>query len=166
MTFIFITLIVTGLLIFLSQLSYARIAGEMYGYRDQMTIPRLRPLQKRADLIHCIHHSVHAVCGLLIILAAIALHRLATGIPILWISASAWLLISVDTIIYLINYKKHDLIGRRDDIKRKLKSEKVFGADHDNEVSLFRTLRELTTKNLLRNVVHALVFAILTLISE
>ena len=166
MTFIFITLIVTGLLIFLSQLSYARIAGEMYGYRDQMTIPRLRPLQKRADLIHCVHHSVHAVCGLLIILAAIALLRLATGMPILWISASAWLLLSVDTIIYLINYKNHDLIGRRDDIKRKWKSEKVFGADHDNEVSLFRTLRELTTKNLLRNVVHALVFAILTLISE
>ena len=164
MTFVSITLIVTGLLIFLSQLSYARIAGEMYGYRDQMTI--LRPLQKRADLIHCVHHSVHAVCGLLIILAAIALLRLATGMPILWISASAWLLLSVDTIIYLINYKKHDLIGRRDDIKRKLKSEKVFGADHDNEVSLFRTLRELTTKNLLRNVVHALVFAILTLISE
>ena len=119
MTFVSITLIVTGLLIFLSQLSYARIAGEMYGYRDQMTIPRLRPLQKRADLIHCVHHSVHAVCGLLIILAAIALLRPATGMPILWISASAWLLLAIDTIIYLINNKKHDLIGRRDDIKRK-----------------------------------------------
>ena len=165
MTFIFITLIVTGLLIFLSQLSYARIAGEMYGYRDQMTIPRLRPLQKRADLIHCVHHSVHAVCGLLIILAAIALLRPTTGMPVIWFSASAWFLLAVDAIIYLINNKKHDLIGRRDDIKRKWKSEKVFGADHDNEVSLFRTLRELTTKNLLRNVVHALVFAILTLIS-
>ena len=32
MTLISITLIVTGLLIFLSQVSYARIAGEMYGY--------------------------------------------------------------------------------------------------------------------------------------
>ena len=165
MTFVLITLIVTGLLIFLSQLSYARIAGDMYGYRDQMTIPRLRPLQKRADLIHCIHHSVHAVCGLLIILAAIALLRLATGMPILWISASAWLLLSVDTIIYLINYKNHDLIGRRDDIKRKWKSEKVFGPEHDNEVSLFRTLSELTAKNLIRDLIHALVFVALAVIS-
>ena len=103
MTFISITLIVTGLLIFLSQLSYARIAGEMYGYRDQMTIPRLRPLQKRADLIHCVHHSVHAVCGLLIILAAIALLRPTTGMPVIWISACAWFLLAVDAIIYLIN---------------------------------------------------------------
>lgn len=165
MTFISITLIVTGLLIFLSQVSYARIAGEMYGYRDQMTIHRLRPLQKRADLIHCIHHSVHAVCGLLIILAAIALLRPASGMPVIWISASVWLLLAIDTIIYLINNKKHDLIGRRDDIKRKWKSEKVFGADHDNEVSLFRTLRELTTKNLFRDMIQAMVFLVLTLIS-
>ena len=161
MTFISITLIVTGLLIFLSQVSYARITGEMYGYRDQMTIPRLRPLQKRADLIHC----VHAVCGLLIILAAIALLRPASGMPVIWISASAWLLLAVDTIIYLINNKKHDLIGRRDDIKRKWKSEKVFGPEHDNEVSLFRTLSELTAKNLIRDLTHAFVFVALAIIS-
>lgn len=49
MTFVLISLIVAGLLVFLSQTSYARIAGEMYGYRDQMTIARLHPLQKRAD---------------------------------------------------------------------------------------------------------------------
>ena len=165
MTFVSITLIIAGVLIFLSQLSYARIRGEMYGYRDQMTIPRLRPLQKRADLIHCVHHSVHAVCGLLIILAAIALLRPVSGMPVIWISASAWLLLAVDTIIYLINNKKHDLIGRRDDIKRKWKSEKVFGPEHDNEVSLFRTLRELTTKNLIRDMTHAMVFLVLTLIS-
>lgn len=165
MTLISITLIVTGLLIFLSQVSYARIAGEMYGYRDQMTIHRLRPLQKRADLIHCIHHSVHAVCGLLIILAAIALLRPASGMSVIWISASAWLLLAVDTSIYFINNKKHDLIGRRDDIKRKWKSEKVFGPEHDNEVSLFRTLSELTAKNLIRDLIHALVFVALAVIS-
>ena len=165
MTFISITLIVTGLLIFLSQLSYARIAGDMYGYREQMTIPRLRPLQKRADLIHCVHHSVHAVCGLLIIFTAIALVRPPTVMPVIWISVSAWLLLAVDTIIYLINNKKHGLIGRSDDIKRKWKSEKVFGPEHDNEVSLFRTLKELTTKNLTRNMIQAMVFLVLTLIS-
>ena len=75
---------------------------------------------------------------------------------VIWISASAWFLLAVDAIIYLINNKKHDLIGRRNDIKRKWKSEKVFGADHDNEVSLFRTLRELTTKNLFRDMIHAM----------
>ena len=163
MTFVSITLIITGVLIFLSQLSYARIAGEMYGYRAQMTILRLRPLQKRADFIHCIHHSVHALCGLLISLAAVLLLRPAAGISIIWIAAPAWLLLSTDAVIYLINNRKHNLTGRRDDIQRKWKSEKVFGPEHDNEVSLFRTLRELTTKSLTRDAIHALAFVILAI---
>lgn len=121
MTFVSITLIVTGLLIFLSQLSYARIAGEMYGYRDQMSIPRLHPLQKRADLIHCIHHSVHSLCGLLVMMIAVALFRPNAWIPVIWISASVWLLL-VDAVIYLSNNARHNLSGFRDDIKRKWKS--------------------------------------------
>ena len=165
MTFISITLIVTGLLIFLSQVSYARITGEMYGYRDQMTIPRLRPLQKRADLIHCIHHSVHALCGLLVMMIAVALFRPNSGIPVIWISASAGLLLTADATIYLVNERRHDLSGRRDAIKRKWKSEKVFGPEHDNEVSLFRTLSELTAKNLIRDLTHAFVFVALAIIS-
>ena len=165
MTFVLISLIVGGLLVFLSQTSYARIAGEMYGYRDQMTIARLRPLQKRADLIHCIHHSVHALCGLLIMMIAVALFRPNAGIPVIWISASAWLLLLVDAVIYLSNNARHNLSGFRDDIQRKWKSEKVFGPEHDNEVSLFRTLSELTAKNLIRDLIHAFVFVALAIIS-
>ena len=165
MTFVLISLIVAGLLVFLSQTSYGRIAGEMYGYRDQMSISRLRPLQKRADLFHCIHDSVHALCGLLVMMIAVALFRPNSGIPVIWISASAWLLLLVDAVIYLSNNARHNLSGFRDDIKRKWKSEKVFGPEHDNEVSLFRTLRELTTKNLIRDMTHAMVFLVLTLIS-
>ena len=165
MTFVLISLIVGGLLVFLSQTSYARIAGEMYGYRDQMTIARLRPLQKRADHIPCIHHSVHALCALLVMMIAVVLFRPNAGTPVIWISASAWLLLLVDAVLYLSNNARHNLSGVRDDIKRKWKSEKVFGPEHDNEVSLFRTLQELTTKNLIRDIIHALVFAVLTLVS-
>ena len=94
MTFVLISLIVAGLLVFLSQTSYARIAGEMYGYRDQMI--------------------------------AVALFRPDAGIPVIWISASAWLLLLVDAVIYLSNNARHNLSGFLDDIKRKWKSEKVF----------------------------------------
>jgi hypothetical protein len=94
MTFVLISLIVAGLLVFLSQTSYARIAGEMYGYRDQMI--------------------------------AVALFRPDAGIPVIWISASAGLLLTADATIYLVNERRHDLSGRRDAIKRKWKSEKVF----------------------------------------
>ena len=75
-------LIAAGLLIFLSQSSYARIAGSMYGYRDEMTIPRLRSLQKRADLLHCIHHSVHAICGVLMMIIAAMLLSPQVGLPV------------------------------------------------------------------------------------
>ena len=155
MNFIFYLLIIAGLLIFLSQTSYARIACNMYGYRDQDTIPRLRPLQKKADVIHCIHHSIHAVCGLMLIPMALA-----------WISVGALILFATDTLIYLFNNHKHCLCTRRDEIKCKWSKEKVFGPEHDNEVSLYRTLKELTTKNLIRNGFHALVFIILTVVEQ
>lgn len=164
MTFASITLIITGLLIFLSQLSYAWISGEMYGHRDQMTIARLRPLQKKADVIHCIHHSIHAVCGLMLISMGFDLIKPTLGISVLWISVGALILFATDTLIYLFNNHKHCLCTRRDEIKCKWSKEKVFGPEHDNEVSLYRTLKELTTKNLIRNGFHALVFIILTVI--
>lgn len=163
MTFIFISLTVTGLLIFLSQTSYTRIAGEMYGYRDLMAIPRLRHLQKRADMIHCIHHSVHAMGGLMIMAIAISFLWPSAGIPVGYIAASACLLLLTDAVIYLVNNLKHNLSARRDEIQRKWKSEKVFGPEHDDEVSLFRTLTELTTKNLIRDLIHAIVFVGLAL---
>lgn len=164
MNFLFYLLIIAGLLIFLSQTSYARIACTMYGYRDQDTIPRLRPLQKKADVIHCIHHSIHAVCGLMLIPMALDLIKPALCIPVLWISVGVLVLFTIDSLIYLFNNHKHCLCTRRDEIKRKWSKEKVLGPEHDNEVSLYRTLKELTTKNLIRNGFHALVFIILTVI--
>ena len=163
MKFVFISLIIAGLLVFLSQTSYAWIAGQMYGYREKMTIPRLCPLQKRADMIHCIHHSVHAICGLMIMVVALASLWPSAGIPVRYIAATACLLLLTDAVIYLVNNLKHNLSARRDEIQRKWKSEKAFGPEHDDEVSLFRTLTELTTKNLIRDLIHAIVFAGLAL---
>ena len=37
-----------------------------------------------------------------------------------------------------------------------------FGPEHDNEVTLYRTLNELTTKNLVRDLLHSAAFAVLT----
>jgi hypothetical protein len=74
-------------------------------------------------------------------------------------------LLTADATIYLVNERRHDLSRRRDDIKRKWKSEKVFGPEHGNEVSLFRTLSELTAKNLIRDLIHALVFVALAVFS-
>jgi hypothetical protein len=165
MTFVLISLIVAGLLVFLSQTSYARIAGSMYGYRDQMTLPRLRPLQKKADLLHCMHHSAHALCGLLMMVAAITLLIPSLNVSVVAVSACAWAILAADAIVFIANRYKHSLVERREEITRKWKGEKVFGPEHDNEVSLFRTLSELTAKNLIRDIIHALVFAVLTLIS-
>ena len=166
MNILFYLLIAAGVLVFLSQSSYAKIAGTMYGYRDQMTIPRLRPLQKKADMIHCIHHSAHAVCGLLLICSAIALLKPDMGVPVTWISVAACLILSADALVFISNCCRHRFSSRRDEITRKWKGEKVFGPEHDNEVSLYRTLREITTKNLKRDAFHAAVFILLIIISS
>ena len=154
---LFYLLIAAGLLVFLSQSTYAKIAGTMYGYRDHMTIPRLRPLQKKADMIHCIHHSAHAACGLLLICSAIALLKPEMGVPVTWISVAACLILSADALVFISNCCRHRFSTRRDDITKKWKGEKVFGPEHDNEVSLYRTLREITSKNLKRDPFHAAV---------
>ena len=165
MTILSFIIILAGLLILLSQSSYAKIAGSMYGYRDQMTIPRLRPLQKKADLIHCLHHSAHALCGLLMAVAAISLHIPSLNVSVVAVSACAWAILAADAIMFIVNRHKHSLVERREEITHKWKGEKVFGPEHDNEVSLYRTLKELTTKNLKRDLFHALAFAVLVMIS-
>ena len=165
MIFVLISVIIAGLLILLSQSSYARIAGDIYGYRDQMTIPRLRPLQKKADLIHCLHHAAHALCGLLMMVAAITILIPSLNMSVVAVSACAWTVLIADAIVYIVNNHKHRLCERREEIMRKWKGEKVFGPEHDNEVSLYRTLKELTTKNLQRDLFHALAFIALCVIS-
>lgn len=157
-------LIAAGLLIFLSQSSYARIAGSMYGYRDEMTIPRLRSLQKRADLLHCIHHSVHAICGVLMMIISAMILSTQVDLPVLLVSGIACCLLVIDTMTFLYNDIKHHLRIRRDEIKRKWKGEKVFGPEHDNEVSLYRTLKELTTRNIQRDLLHMAAFIVLTIL--
>ena len=66
--------------------------------------------------------------------------------------------------IFLYNDMKHHLRIRRDEIKRKWKGEKVFGPEHDNEVSLYRTLKELTTRNIQRDLLHMAAFIVLTIL--
>lgn len=165
MTIISFILILAGLLILLSQSSYAKIAGSMYGYRDQMPLPRLRPLQKKADLLHCMHHSAHALCGLLMMVVAITLLIPSLNVSVVAVSACAWAILAADAIVFIANRRKHSLVEYREEITRKWKGEKVFGPEHDNEVSLYRTLKELTTKNLKRDLFHALAFAVLSMIS-
>lgn len=65
--------------------------------------------------------------------------------------------------VYLVNSRKHMFTYRRKEIKHKWKNEKVFGSDHDNEVSRYRILREITAQNLKRNTLHAPLFVTLAL---
>ena len=70
------------------------------------------------------------------------------GIRTEWISAGACLILLTDTMVYLVNSRKHMFTYRRKEIKHKWKNEKVFGSDHDNKVSRYRILRDITAKNL------------------
>ncbi len=152
MTIILYLLLIGGLLIFMSQASYAYVIAKV----DVSTSERR---------IHCAHHAIHSVCGLLTILAASALH---TGYPestITAICATACGLLFVDALAFLISNKTQLFAIRRDAIKHKWQSEKVFGPEHDREVSVYRVLKEITEKNLLRDAAHAALFVILFLMS-
>jgi len=61
--------------------------------------------------------------------------------------------------------RKHMFSYSREEIKHKRKNEKVFGSDHDNEVSRYRILREITAQNLKRNTLNALLFVTLALVA-
>lgn len=152
MTILLYLLLIGGLLIFISQASYAYVIAKV----DVSTAERR---------IHCAHHAVHAVCGLLTILAALALLIGSAQPTIVWICATACVLLLVDALTFLISNKTHLFAIRRDAIKHKWQSEKVFGPEHDREVSVYRVLKEITEKNLLRDAVHAALFALLFLMS-
>ena len=152
MTTLLYLLLTGGLLIFMSQASYAYVIAKV----DISTSERR---------IHCLHHAVHSSCGLLTLFAALAL---LIGLPkslVATICAIAVGLLMIDAIAFLICNKTQQFAIRRDAIKHKWQGEKVFGPEHDIEVSVYRTLKEITEKNLLRDAVHAVLFVILFLIS-
>ena len=152
MTIFLYLLLISGLLIFMSQASYAHIIAKV----DISTSERR---------IHCLHHAVHSSCGLLTLFTALAL---LIGLPkslVATVCAIAVGLLMIDAIAFLICNKTQQFAIRRDAIKHKWQGEKVFGPEHDKEVSVYRTLKEITEKNLLRDAVHAALFALLFLIS-
>ena len=114
--------------------------------------------------IHFAHHIIHSVCGLLTIVAALA--KLTGGCQtIITIScALACLILSIDAICYIICNRIYHFTIRRDAIRKKWDGEKVFGPEHDGEVSEYRVLREITQKDLLRDSLYIAIFVILFLI--
>ena len=164
MNIILYLIIAIGLVICISQLSYAIVIGGLYGMRDRISTLRLIPLQKKADLIHCAHHIVHAVCGLLLSATALAVLNASSGLSPQWPAMAAWFLLTGDTLAYIIAEKTLKLSASRDEIRLKWRSEKVFGPDHDHEVNLYRALNEITSKNLLRDCIHATGFGMIMLL--
>ena len=152
MTILLYLLLIGGLLIFMSQASYAYVIAKV----DISTSERR---------VHCLHHAVHSSCGLLTLFAALTL---LIGLPkslVATVCAIAVGLLMIDTIAFLICNKTEQFAIRRDAIKHKWQAEKVFGPEHDKEVSVYRTLKEITEKNLLRDLAHIVLFVILFLIS-
>lgn len=152
MTIFLYLLLISGLLIFMSQASYAHIIAKV----DISTSERR---------IHCLHHAVHSSCGLLTLFAALAVLISLPKSLVATVCAIAVGLLMIDTIAFLICNKTQQFAIRRDAIKHKWQGEKVFGPEHDKEVSVYRTLKEITEKNLLRDLAHIVLFVILFLIS-
>lgn len=98
-------------------------------------------------------------------MVSIATLKPSLGIRTEWISAGGCLILLTDNMVYLFNSRKHMFSYRREEIKHKWNNEKVFGPDHDNEVSRYRILREITAKNLKRNTLQAPLFVTLALLA-
>ena len=152
MTILLYLLLIGGLLVFLSQASYAYVIAKV----DISTSERR---------IHCLHHAVHSSCGLLTLFAALALLIGSPKSLVATVCAIAVGLLMIDTIAFLICNKTQQFAIRRDAIKHKWQGEKVFGPEHDREVSEYRVLKEITEKNLLRDGLHLLLFITLFLVS-
>lgn len=150
MNILLFTILTGGLLVFLSQTSYARVIAKV----DFTTAERR---------VHCIHHTAHAFCGILAMLTAVLLmiEYLSAANAVCMI---AGLLLIADAVAFIILDKTRHFSMRRDVIKRKWQNEKVFGPGHDSEVSVYRTLKEITCKNLLRDGLHLTLFVVLFLL--
>ena len=103
--------------------------------------------------------------GLLTLFAALTLLIGSPQSLVATACAIALGLLMIDAVTFLICNKTQLFAIRRDTIKHKWQGEKVFGPEHDREVSVYRTLKEITEKNLLRDAVHAALFALLFLMS-
>lgn len=152
MTILFYLILLGGLLLFLSQSSYAYVIAKV----DVSTSERR---------VHCAHHTVHSVCGILVMLLAIALLKGDCQTLINVTCAIAGAFLAVDAVVFVVLNKVKQFAVRRDAIMWKWKGEKVFGPEHDREVSEYRVLKEITNKNLLRDGLHLLLFVTLFLIS-
>lgn len=121
MTILLYLILFGGLLVFLSQSSYVYVIAKV----DISTSERR---------VHCAHHTVHSVCGILVMLLAIALLKEDCQPLINVVCAIAAALLVADAVVFLIlNRVKHFAL-RRDEIITKWKGEKVFGPEHDREV--------------------------------
>ena len=80
--------------------------------------------------------------------------------------AVSCVLLAADAIAFAVLNRTRQFTQRRDAIRMKWKGEKVFGPEHDHEVSVYRTLKEITEKNVLRDVLHVLVAAALGMMSS
>ena len=152
MTILLYLILLGGLLVFLSQSSYAYVIAKV----DVSTSERR---------VHCAHHTVHSVCAILVMLLAIALLK-GDCQPLTNVAcAIAGALLVVDAVVFIVLNKVKQFAVRRDAIRHKWAGEKVFGPEHDREVSEYRVLKEITNKNLLRDGLHLLLFVALFLIS-
>ena len=152
MTVLLYLLLIGGLLIFMSQASYAYVIAKV----------NVSTAERR---VHFLHHAVHSVCGILTVLAAVTLLVGNNQNSVAFIYVAACALILIDAVIYLICSHIKSFAARRDAIKRKWKGEKVFGPEHDSEVSEYRVLKEITEKNLLRDAIHFAFYVLLFLIA-
>ena len=151
---VFLYLILLGMfLVFLSQRSYARIIANV----DFTTSERR---------VHCVHHAVHAVCALLEMVAVIGILKGDCHKAVVVLCAVSCVLLAADAIAFAVLNRTRQFALRRDAIRMKWKGEKVFGPEHDHEVSVYRTLKEITEKNVLRDVLHVLVAAALGMMSS
>ena len=152
MTVLLYLLLIGGVLIFMSQASYAYVIAKV----------NVSTAERR---VHCLHHAVHSVCGILTVLAAITLLVGNNQNSAAFICVVGCALLLIDAVIYLICSHIKGFAARRDAIKRKWQGEKVFGPEHDREVSEYRVLKEISQKNLFRDAIHFTFFMILFLIA-
>ena len=152
MTILLCLIMIGGLLVFLSQSSFARMIASI-----DLSSPERR--------VHCAHHAVHSACGILVIIIAFAVLKGGCQLMINIFCGIAATILIADAVIFLILNRTKKFTSRRNAIMNKWKSEKVFGPEHDSEVSEYRVLKEITNKNLLRDGLHLLLIVTLFLIS-
>ena len=146
-------LVLIGMLfVFMSQISYARIIANV-----DFTAPERK--------VHCVHHAVHALCALLEMVAVIGILKGDCQVAVLVLCSVSCGLLAADALAFAVLNRTRRFALRRDAIRLKWKGEKVFGPEHDHEVSVFRTLKEITEKNILRDGLHMALVAALGMAS-